>query len=295
MIEQTISEILLAGKGISFYHVLEAVPYQGPLPFRLSAVQLGVWLSASDGEYNLGFTHSVVLEFTADEGVVGLPPEVWNNLFRSGFSCNSLSRELKPSSSVSVLETDVEVDIVSPDSASGMVDEHALIPLKLGDSESALHQHEGSSHDVGSKSMILTSMHKGLGSGNFGIGVTVSGAPQNIICQFKFTITKSHRDKKLQHPHLKWKCKNCKRQIPSRTIALHEAYCSRHNIVCQHVSCGIVLSVEDALKHVHCEKCGQALQKVEMEKHMKVFHEPLHCPCGALEKEQMVSVSFWIQ
>jgi hypothetical protein len=40
---------------------------------------------------------------------------------------------------------------------------------------------------------------------------------------------------------------------------------------------------------VHCNKCGRAFQQREMEKHMKVFHEPLQCPCGVvLEKEDMV-------
>ncbi|XP_020097602.1 TRAF-type zinc finger domain-containing protein 1-like [Ananas comosus] len=54
--------------------------------------------------------------------------------------------------------------------------------------------------------------------------------------------------------------------IFSRTIVIHEAYCIRHNLVCQHEGCGVVLR-----------------------KHMKVFHEPLHCPCGVvLEKEEMV-------
>jgi hypothetical protein len=40
---------------------------------------------------------------------------------------------------------------------------------------------------------------------------------------------------------------------------------------------------------VHCNKCGRAFQQREMNKHMKVFHEPLQCPCGVvLEKEEMV-------
>ena len=85
-------------------------------------------------------------------------------------------------------------------------------------------------------------------------------------------------------------CRNCKHYIPTRTIALHEAYCSRHNVVCQHAGCGVVLRIEESKNHIHCERCGQAFQQVELEKHVKVFHEPLHCPCGIiLEKEQMVS------
>ncbi|KAL2973415.1 hypothetical protein AAZX31_14G044100 [Glycine max] len=84
-------------------------------------------------------------------------------------------------------------------------------------------------------------------------------------------------------------CRNCRHYIPGRTIALHEAYCSRHNVVCQHAGCGVVLRIEESKNHIHCDRCGQAFQQAELEKHMKVYQEPLHCPCGIiLEKEQMV-------
>ena len=88
-------------------------------------------------------------------------------------------------------------------------------------------------------------------------------------------------------------CRNCKHYIPSRTISLLEAYCSRHNVICQHAGCGVVLRTGEVKNHIHCDKCGQAFQQGEIEKHMKVFHEPLHCPCGVvLEKELMVSDTF---
>jgi hypothetical protein len=67
----------------------------------------------------------------------------------------------------------------------------------------------------------------------------------------------------------------------------------RHNVACLHDGCGVVLRKEAAADHVHCNKCGRAFQQREMEKHMKVFHEPLQCPCGVvLEKEDMVCVVF---
>ena len=85
-------------------------------------------------------------------------------------------------------------------------------------------------------------------------------------------------------------CRNCKHFIPSRSIALHKAFCSRHNIVCPHPGCGIVLRIEESINHLHCDKCGQAFQRGEMEKRMKVFHKSLQCLCGVvLEKEQIVS------
>lgn len=46
--------------------------------------------------------------------------------------------ELKPSSSVSVLETDIEVDIVSPDDMSAGTDQYTLKPLLFGKSESGM-------------------------------------------------------------------------------------------------------------------------------------------------------------
>ncbi|KAA3474700.1 Ubiquitin fusion degradation 1 [Gossypium australe] len=46
-------------------------------------------------------------------------------------------------------------------------------------------------------------------------------------------------------------CRNCNHFIPSRSIALHEAYCSRHNVVCPFVDCGIVVRIEDDKNHVH--------------------------------------------
>lgn len=51
-----------------------------------------------------------------------------------------------------------------------------------------------------------------------------------------------------------------------------------------------MLRTEEVKNHVHCEKCGPALHSGEIEKHIKVFHESLTCPCGViLEKTQMVS------
>ncbi|KAK6142452.1 hypothetical protein DH2020_022800 [Rehmannia glutinosa] len=229
--------------------------------------------------------------------------------------------ELKPSSSISVLETDMEVDISGPDSAE-RANQYVLRPLILGKPESGvvdegnymyykfliddntwnkisskevkivvnleshtqdgdidlyvsrhpllfptLHQHMWSSHDMGSKALVLGAEDQNLGP-KLGQHATSSSSVPDVD-----TV----------------ECRNCKRYIPSRTISLHEAYCSRHNIICQHAGCGVVLRMEERESHVHCEKCGKAFQRGEIEKHMKVFHEPLHCPCGiVLEKEQMV-------
>lgn len=434
--DQQMEESVLTGRGIMFYRLLEAVPYQGigdkiklppscftelsdqgaldkgPMYFQLSVLhQEGSSDMASTDMDNRRTTHSGVLEFTADEGSVALPPHVWHNLFPGGTIKTLLIEvryvwlpkgtyaklqpegigfldlpnhkailetslrqhatlsqsdiltvnygelayklqvlELKPSSSVSVLETDIEVDIVGPDSASERTDQHALSPLVLGKLEAGLveegnyiyykfsidndtwgriasgdarvevrveaetdggdtdlyisrhplifptrHQHEWSSHDIGSKALILSSRDNNLGAATYSVGVY--GFKGRSKYQISVSIEDDFKRKLGQQAASSSsameidtvECRNCKHYIPSRTIALHEAYCSRHNIVCQHAGCGIVLRVEEVKNHVHCNKCGQAFQHGEMEKHMKVFHEPLHCPCGVvLEKEQMV-------
>lgn len=255
--------------------------------------------------------------------------------------------ELKPASSVSVLETDIEVDIVGPDSASETT-QHVLVPLVLGKVESGVveegeysyykfsidnsisekvacgdmnivvkievetnggdtdlyvsrhpvifptqHQHEWSSHDVGSKNLILTPKDQNLLAGIYSIGVF------GFKGLTKYSLSVSTEDNSNRKVGEKAgsssvsvdtvECRNCKHHIPMKTIALHEAFCSRHNVVCQNDGCGIVLRKEEVANHIHCTKCGQAFQRGEIEKHMKVFHEPLHCSCGVfLEKEEMV-------
>lgn len=427
----------LAGRGVMFYRILEAVLYQGdgdkiklptscftelseqgafekgPLHFSVSVI-----LQESPSEMQKSetqshrTTHAGVLEFTAGEGSVGLPPHVWSNLFPAeiptsklvevryvwlpkgtfaklqpnefGFSdipnhkavletslrqhatlsegdilrvnhgsltYNLRVLELRPSSSVSVLETDIEVDIIGSDldaekttqnmlrplifgkSESGVVDEGSYMYYKFsldenvwnrissGDAEIEIkidqqtqdgdtdlyvskhpllfptrHQHGWSSHDIGSKVLVLSSKDQSLGPGTYSIGIY--GYKGKTSYYVSAIIQETSKPKLGQQSTIlssvaeadTIECRNCKHYIPSRTIALHEAYCSRHNIICKHPSCGVVLRIEEAKNHVHCEKCGNAFQTGEIDKHMKVFHEPLHCPCGiVLEKEQMVS------
>ncbi|KAK4758982.1 hypothetical protein SAY87_020283 [Trapa incisa] len=437
--EQQMQESLLVGKGVVFYRILEAVPChgagdkiklppstftelsdqgafdKGPMYFRLSVVQQeGPSDIGSEEKEGARTIHCGVLEFTAPEGSVGLPPHVWNNLFGADYQTSvmtplvevryvslpkgayaklqpmgfgfldlpnhkailetslrqhaTLSQgdiftvnygelayklkvlELKPSSTVSVLETDIEVDIVSSDSAMERTNQPVLIPLKFGTSESGvveeghyvyykfvldndvfciissggaqlvvrvesetndgdtdlylskhplifptMHQHGWSSHDVGSKALVLGSKDDSLGAATYSIGVygfkgttkyqvsvAVEDNAKRTVGQQNTSISSSMEMDTAE-------CRNCKRHIPSRTIALHEAYCSRHNTVCHHEGCGVVLRIEEAKDHVHCSRCGQAFHQGEMEKHMKIFHEPLKCPCGVvLEKEQMV-------
>ncbi|GJN18708.1 hypothetical protein PR202_gb05899 [Eleusine coracana subsp. coracana] len=257
--------------------------------------------------------------------------------------------ELKPASSVSVLETDVEVDIEGSDSVLGNEEnQHVLVPLAIGKVESSVveegkfryykfsvedgvsekvssghanievkvdtdssggdtdiyvsrhplvfptqHRHEWSSHEMGSKVLILKPRDASLVSGIYSVGVY--GFKGTSKFQLSVDIKDANSQRVGEHASASSSvdadtalCKNCKRHIASRTAPLHEAYCLRHNIACTHDGCGVVLRKEEAVDHVHCNKCGRAFQQREMEKHMKVFHEPLQCPCGVvLEKEDM--------
>ncbi|XP_031491052.1 uncharacterized protein LOC116258088 [Nymphaea colorata] len=435
---QQMEENLRAGNGVIFYRIFEAAPYQGygdkiklppscfselsdqgaldkgPMFFQLLKIYQGnsEALSSADTKHEDNrTTHCGVLEFTAAEGSVELPPHIWTNLFpipvdntplievryvrlpkgtyaklqpdtigfsdipnhkavletslrqhatlsqgdiltvnHGGLSYKLKVLELKPSSSVSVLETDVEVDIVEPSSTSESVDQPLLNALVLGKVESGTveegryeyykfsigdnvisklsnenvvvevkldveinsgdtdlyvsrhpvlfpskHQHEWSSHDVGSKVLILGGDNKELTSGTYSIGIFgfKGSSKYHVSVSLQEKLHQRHGERAVSSTSADKTdcsmCSNCHHYIPTRTIALHEAYCSRHNVVCPQEGCGVVLRKDEARSHVHCTKCGKALHREEMEKHMKVFHEPLYCACGvSLEQEAMV-------
>eukprot|EP00249_Psilotum_nudum_P024794 c29295_g1_i1 orf=182-2299(-) len=270
--------------------------------------------------------------------------------------------ELKPSSSVSVLETDMEVDVVEPQLASS---QSILVPLAIGSPGDGLveegcykyyrftidqkladlcehddvdiivrleldggvtsdadlyvamhpvlfptqHQHQWSSHDVGSKIICLTDSGKILRPGAYSLAIYGFRGTSNYrilveVHRSRKQKTQGHRvgvvnvqgeGSSLQSTDSQTgegfdQCGNCKQFVPVKTITLHEAYCRRHNVVCQYEHCGMVLKREEMETHVHCSKCGQAFGQEELAKHMKVYHDPQTCKCGAiLEKEEMVS------
>nr|CAD1834906.1 unnamed protein product [Ananas comosus var. bracteatus] len=233
--------------------------------------------------------------------------------------------ELKPSSSVSILETDIEVDIEGSDSVLDNENEqHVLIPLvaESGIVEEGKFKYykfsieETLSEKVSTGLMnievkieadtsdgdtnIYVSRHplkdQSLVAGTYSIGVFGFKGVAKFNISVEVKDINNNRQKVGEHLNAysqvnsdSVECRNCRHYISSRTIVIHEAYCIRHNLVCQHEGCGVVLRKEQAANHVHCSKCGQAFQQREMEKHMKVFHEPLHCPCGVvLEKEEVV-------
>ncbi|THU64447.1 hypothetical protein C4D60_Mb01t26550 [Musa balbisiana] len=156
------------------------------------------------------------------------------------------------------------------------------------------HRHEWSSHEMGSKVLTVRPKDPNLIAGTYSIGVFgFKGVTKyHISVAFKDNVKQQiggHATASSPIDMESVECQNCKHFISSQTILLHELYCFRHNVLCQHNGCGVVLRKEEAASHVHCNKCGQAFQQGQIEKHMKVFHEPVHCPCGViLEKEQMI-------
>ncbi|PKA61487.1 hypothetical protein AXF42_Ash014404 [Apostasia shenzhenica] len=255
--------------------------------------------------------------------------------------------ELKPASSVSVLETDIEVDIEVSDSVlDDNQNQHVLMPLVFGKVESGRvgegnfnfykftidenmseevaagcmkievkieadtsngdadiyvsrhplvfptqHRHEWSSHEMGSKTLILrpkdrvagiysVGVYGYKGQARYHISVSLKEYSNQGVCENAGTSSQVDDDSV--------DCQNCKHRISTRTILLHEAYCVRHNVICQYDGCGVVLRKEEAGNHVHCRRCGKAFQNGEMEKHVKIFHEPTACTCGViLEREEM--------
>ncbi|XP_078153230.1 ubiquitin fusion degradation UFD1 family protein [Carex rostrata] len=254
--------------------------------------------------------------------------------------------ELKPDSTVSVIETDIDVDIEAPEGEN-----HVLTPLEMGKIEEGIveegkfkyykfsidgtvsevirsgfadlevklqtdnnsngdtdtdiyvsrhplvfptqHRHEWSSHEMGSKNFVIKHKDQNFVPGNYTIGVYGFKG----VSKYQISVHVKDRNAHVQRVGEGEKvnsedlveCGNCKRFVAKRTIVVHEAYCVRHNVVCQYEGCGLVLRKEERENHVHCVKCGRSFQKGEMEKHMKVFHEPIECMCGiVLEKEKMV-------
>lgn len=55
-------------------------------------------------------------------------------------------------------------------------------------------------------------------------------------------------------------CSNCKRQVPKTSIATHEAFCKRNNIL--------------------CELCGQLIRISDQQAHFDAAHKPVKCVCG---------------
>ncbi|KAF8466439.1 hypothetical protein BDZ91DRAFT_696719 [Kalaharituber pfeilii] len=81
-------------------------------------------------------------------------------------------------------------------------------------------------------------------------------------------------------------CTNCHQAIPTRTYALHTAFCFRNNVICNHVpSCGQVFrkgTMEG--RHWHCPKpeCAGTVHGNDktsggLEKHLRLFHTPREC------------------
>ncbi|XP_078439272.1 ubiquitin fusion degradation UFD1 family protein [Wolffia australiana] len=394
--EQELKENLLIGDGVIFSQTLKVLQYNGngdkiklpPSCFSELSSQgaldkgpMCFRLSRSDGSPST--THSGVLEFTAMEGFVELPPHTWTNLFHgdeveiplvevkyvslpkgsyaklqqedSGFSDlpyhkavletalrqhTTLSQgdviaiihggftfklrvlELKPSPCVSVIDTDMEVDIIQPEeklslltpleigkAVIGTVDEGRFNYYKfylaehaLGDANIEVSM-EVDAKD-GADTDLFVSRHPvvfptelehewschDVGAKTLTLAGGVSGSYSIGVygyrgqTQYKICVSlkEKRRSENIMEDEPKARCRNCGRCVLEHSLIVHEAFCARHNVLCGHEGCGAVLRKEEAKAHVHCDECGKGLRKEQLQKHADVFHRPIHCPCGAV-------------
>ena len=73
-------------------------------------------------------------------------------------------------------------------------------------------------------------------------------------------------------------CINCKRMMPSQSMAVHAVQCEAKYRFC--VSCKKALKIRIFDSHTHCPLCNVAYQTGEDEKHSSLWHSPLICICG---------------
>lgn len=341
-------------------------------------IYIGLIVLTQDGESSkTRSTHAGVLEFTAEEGFVELPPHVWRNagFTDSEYLSSSIHKgtpearvrylrlpkgtyaklqpegrdfadvlnhkavletelrqhasltegdlltvqhggaeyglrvlELKPQSYVSVLETDLEVDVVGAGETAAS-SQSRLAPLTLGKAETGLveegkysyyrftidsqvekgieagtlevlvhlevenkggsdadadmyvaahpllfptkHQHQWSSHDMGSKVICMTASPstgiatKAVRAGGYSVGVFgfQGNTSFRLLVEAKATEVRGSQGQRLgayagdkeatagstsqplQSDDGFSLCENCKQLVPARTLMLHEAYC----------------------------------------------------------------------
>lgn len=154
------------------------------------------------------------------------------------------------------------------------------------------HSHQFSSHDVGTKSVIVSGDDLRTSSMDvLTLGVGVHG--YRGTTKFRLSVAVKEQEATVRKlggssaagalPGAGYtSCPNCGQTIPVASAVLHEAYCRRHNAVCPFPGCGLVLRKDAMKNHVHCERCGKGLAAGgELEKHIRVQHTPLKCECGA--------------
>jgi Ubiquitin fusion degradation protein UFD1 len=74
------------------------------------------------------------------------------------------------------------------------------------------------------------------------------------------------------------KCGNCGLLVPSRTITMHFAFCSRNNQPCP--KCDQVFLKNEFEKHWHCDQCSKVGDIGEKIKHVEFWHQFVTCSCG---------------
>lgn len=75
-------------------------------------------------------------------------------------------------------------------------------------------------------------------------------------------------------------CKNCRQNIPKRTLPLHEAFCYRNNILCPHCITVFLKNSDTWKNHWHCpHDNSHGNTPSSKRKHDTVFHPPTSIQC----------------
>ena len=85
----------------------------------------------------------------------------------------------------------------------------------------------------------------------------------------------------------KEECQNCHLLVPTLTLTMHFAYCSRNNQSCP--KCHKVFLKKDFPNHWHCEHCERVGDIRESQKHFEFCHQFVTCSCGESLYPQQIS------
>jgi hypothetical protein len=223
--------------------------------------------------------------------------------------------QVRPEPVCMVLDTDIEVDVDVPLGVEpvwtrgvqeatwtwqGLVDRHVLpVPLFQFEEYVVDMVSEGDCNLYGSTTCMQPSetdhefLDVGMGSKRIVIHPTrefflcLEAVPSP--CRITVTITnRPRRESVEEQKEVKRvetvvnadsvRCSHCGAVVPQRTIAMHEAFCARHNKKC--MMCERVFSIADFALHWHCPTCPFVGTTRDQEKHLSVWHRRVVCSCG---------------
>ena len=84
-------------------------------------------------------------------------------------------------------------------------------------------------------------------------------------------------------------CPHCGKAVPAASFDRHTAFCARNNVRCPVAGCGKTIRRGEEDAHTHCDGCDLISTRADVDKHKKVWHTEVACPCGlTLRLRQLV-------